>query len=376
MRARISKRTVDALKPRQAIADLDVNGFSARCLPSGTICYDLRYRTATGERRRLSLGLHGSVTPDQARSIAEKRLDDLAKDRDPALDRQRQRTTTVDAVLDNYVERVLGIKRSSKAQISAFDRLVRPEIGTRSIYDLRRADIARLLDSVEDSSGPVQADRTLAYLRKAFHWQERRDDNFISPIIRGMARTSTKERARNRILTDDEIRAIWKYTASDTFGALVRFLLLTAARRDEARVMTWQEIKDTDWHLPATRNKTNQELVRPLSKAVRDLLDTLPRNSAYVFAGRNGAINNHGKRKAELDMDSGVGGWTIHDLRRTARSLMSRAGVSSDHAELCLGHVLPGIRATYDRHSYKDEKRAAFEKLAKLVRTITSPIPA
>ena len=90
-------------------------------------------------------------------------------------------------------------------------------------------------NSIEDSSGPVQADRTLAYLRKAFHWQEGRDDNFVSPIIRGMARTSTKERARDRILTDEEIRAIWKYTASDTFGALVRFLLLTAARRDEAR---------------------------------------------------------------------------------------------------------------------------------------------
>ena len=144
MRTRISKRTVDKLQPGQAIADLDVSGFTARCLPSGTICYDLRYRTATGERRRLSLGLHGAVTPDQARAIAEKRLDDLAKDRDPAIERQRQRTTTVDAVLDNYVARVLGTKRSSKAQISAFDRLVRPEIGTRSIYDLRRADIARL----------------------------------------------------------------------------------------------------------------------------------------------------------------------------------------------------------------------------------------
>ena len=63
MRARISKRTVDKLQPGEAIADIDVNGFSARCLPSGTICYDLRYRTSTGERRRLSLGLHGTVTP-------------------------------------------------------------------------------------------------------------------------------------------------------------------------------------------------------------------------------------------------------------------------------------------------------------------------
>jgi hypothetical protein len=209
MRARISKWTVDKLQPGDSIADLDVRGFSARCLPSGAISYDLRYRTATGDRRRLSLGIHGTVTPDQARAIAEKRLDDLAKDRDPAIERQRQRTTTVNAVLDNYVSRVLGTKRSKAAQVSAFDRLVRPEIGTRSIYDLRRADIARLMDAVEDNSGRVQADRTLAYLRAAFYWQQSRDDNFVSPIIRGMARTTMKELERDRILTDEELRDIW-----------------------------------------------------------------------------------------------------------------------------------------------------------------------
>jgi integrase len=326
-------------------------------LPSGTISYDLRYRTATGERRRLSLGLHGAITPDQARAIAEKRLDDLAKDRDPAIERQRQRTTTVNAVLDNYVARVLGTRRSKKAQTSAFHRLVRPEIGTRSIYDLRRADIARLLDSIEDSSGPVMADRTLAYLRRAFHWQQGRDDNFLSPIIRGMARTSTKERARSRILTDDELRAIWKATREPTpHDVLFRFLLMTAARRDEARLMTWDEIDGTDWTLPVARNKTKLDLIRPLSKTVRDMLAMLPRKSAYVFAGRDGAINGHTRSKRRLDADTGVTGWTIHDLRRTARSLMSRAGVPSDHAEMCLGHVLTGVRGTYDRHAYHQEK--------------------
>ena len=372
MRGRISKRTVDKLQPGDQIADLDVRGFSARCLPSGAISYDLRYGTATGDRKRLSLGLHGAITPDQARAIAEKRLDHLAGNCDPALERQRRRTKTVHAVLDNYVARVLGTKRSRSAQTSAFDRLVRPQIGTRSIYDLRRADIAQLLDTIEDDSGGVMADRTLAYLRAAFHWQQGRDDNFISPIIRGMTRTSTKERARDRTLTDDEIKAVWKATAEGTFGALIRFLLLTAARRDEARMMTWTEIKGSDWTLPAVRNKTKTELIRPLSKTACDVLATLPRTSDYVFAGRKGAFRGHGWSKTQLDKASGVTNWIIHDLRRTARSLMSRAGVQSDVAELCLGHALPGIRATYDRHSYADEKREAFEKLAKLVRTITS----
>jgi integrase len=379
MRARISKRTVDRLRPGDSIADLDVQGFSARCLPSGAISYDLRYRTTTGERRRLSLGLHGAVTPDQARAVAEKRLDDLAKDRDPATERQRQRTTTVDAVLDNYVTRVLGGKRSKSIQVSAFDRLVRPQIGTRSIYDLRRADIARLLDLIEDRSGPVMADRTLAYLRAAFYWQQGRDDNFTSPIVRGMARTSTKARARQRILTDDELRAIWKATGGsspqlpvNTFGALIQFLLLTAARRSEAAEMPWTELEGKAWTLPKARNKkANEDLVRPLSEAAMAILTALPRNGVHVFTIDGGEpIRGFAVPKKRLDAASGVTGWTIHDLRRTARSLMSRAGVPSDHAEMCLGHVLTGVRGTYDRHAYFAEKAEAFEKLADLVAQI------
>ena len=74
-----------------------------------------------------------------------------------------------------------------------------------------------------------------------------------------------------------------------------------------------------------------------------------------------------------FDEDCGVSDWTIHDLRRTARSLMSRAGVQPDHAERCLGHVVTGIRGTYDRHAFRDEKLAAFEALAALVDRIVNP---
>jgi integrase len=365
MRQRISKRTVDALQPGESIADLEVRGFTARCLPSGAVSFDFRYRTKTGERRRISLGVLGAITPDQARARAEKQLDQIANDHDPAKERDRQRGTTVNAVLDNYVERVLGTKRSKAIQVSAFDRLVRPHLGTRSIYDLTRADMAKLFDGIEDNSGPVMADRTLAYLRKAFNWQQARDQNFLSPIVKGMARTSTKDRARSRTLTGDELRAIWKTTAGEgTFGRLVRFLLLTGARRTEASAMTWAEITGTDWALPAARNKTKVDLVRPLSKAAQTVLPK--RRGRFVFSTDGGKtpFSGYSKGKAKLDRESRVEGWTPHDLRRTARTLMSMAGVNSDHAELCLGHVITGVRGTYDRHAYHAEKAAAFERLA------------
>jgi integrase len=375
MRQRISKRTVDALKPGQSIADLEIPGFTARCLPSGAISYDFRYRTPTASRarRRISLGLHGAITPDQARARAEKRLDELANEVDPAAERQRQRGMTVNAVLDNYVDRVLGSKRSKLAQTSAFDRLVRPKIGDRSIYDLTRADMAELFDGIEDDSGPVMADRALAYLRKAFNWQQVRDQNFISPIVKGLARTSTKERARSRTLSDDELRTIWKATEGQgAFHALFRFLLLTGARRGEASAMTWGEIDGADWTLPAARNKTKLDLVRPLSNAAQEAMPS--QAGRYVFSTDGGKtpVSGFSKFKAQLDRQSGVTGWTPHDLRRTARSLMSRAGVPSDHAERCLGHVIGGVRGTYDRHEYYDEKAAAYRKLAQQVRAIVS----
>src|SRR5262249_58574581 len=92
------------------------------------------------------------------------------------------------------------------------ERLVFPTLGARPIDDIGRSDIVRLLDKIEDASGPVMADRTLAYLRKVLNWHATRSDTFRSPIVRGMARTKPAERARDRILTDAEIRAIWRAT--------------------------------------------------------------------------------------------------------------------------------------------------------------------
>jgi integrase len=186
-----------------------------------------------------------------------------------------------------------------------------------------------------------------------------------------MSRTSAKELARERVLTDDELRAIWKATGDDAFGSLVRFLLLTAARRSEAAEMPWGELDGTTWTLPAPRNKVKVELLRPLSNAAMAILP--PKHGAYVFGVDGEPITGFSSRKQYLDKVSGVSGWRLHDLRRTSRSLMSRAGVSSDHAERCLGHVIGGVRGTYDRHEYFAEKAHAYEALAAQIGRIINP---
>ena len=141
--------------------------------------------------------------------------------------------------------------------------------------------------------------------------------------------------------------------------------------------MRWIELVGKDWILPGARNKTGVELVRPLSDEAMAVLAGLPRigKGEFVFATVHGPYANYDKGKKALDAACGVTGWTIHDLRRTARSLMSRAGVPSDHAERCLGHVIGGVRGTYDRHAYHEEKRRAFEGLAAQIERIVNPQP-
>jgi integrase len=301
---------------------------------------------------------------------------------------------TLQAICEEYFGREGPRLRNLGRYDRTLKRLVYPILGARPIAEIRRTEIIRLLDKIEDENGPVQADRTLEIIRRIMNWYASRSDEFRSPIVRGMARTKPKERARDRVLTDEEIRAIWRatetstgagenvegstrglhtaYASSSVFAALVRFLLLTGARRSEASAMTWKEFDNGSWTLPAERNKTKVELVRPLSRAAIAALPEKIGEFVFTVDGR-AAINGLHKPRRRLDEASGTSGWTLHDLRRTARSLMSRAGVASDHAERCLGHVIGGVRGVYDRHEYYEEKRRAFEALAAQIDRIVNP---
>ena len=401
MRAKITKRRVDGLKPGDILADDAIKGFVARRLNSGVVSYGFRYRDkTTGRQRWIGLGLHGSITPDEARDLAKRRAGEVAAKRDPVAERKAERAkaarardadaNTVDAILDNFLIRHVrknALRRGDEVE-RVFKVYVRPRIGKKSIYDLRRRDVVEMLDAIEDQNGPVMADRVLAHVRKALNWQAARDDQFIPPIVRGMARTKPLDRARKRMLSDEEIRDLWegldKVAAPAPFPAYMRALLLTAQRRDEVARMRWEEIEGETWIIPAERYKTNVANAVPLTDATRALFGTLQKKG-YVFSTTNGKRPFSGFSKAKRALDERIAElrkkderkpmphWVLHDLRRTARSLMSRAGVHSDIAERVLGHAIPGVRGVYDRHSYEAEKRDALERLAGLINRILNP---
>ena len=330
------------------------------------------------------------IAADKRAKLVARGIDAKGNKVDPRPDRTRRlqdgdRVAGLDVagLLDQFTERYIKKEaklRSADQITDTFERLVKPAVGRLGVYEIRRSHVVSMLDDIADNSGPVMADRTLAYIRKAFNWYATRDDEFTPPIIKGMARTKPKERERDRILTDDELRTVWAVAETQgAFGRMVRFLLLTGTRRTEAAAMTWAELDGADWTLPAARNKTKVDLIRPLSATA---LATLPKRGAgpFVFSTDNGTtpLSGFSKFKAEFDRAAGVmPNWTLHDCRRSARSLMSRAGVPTDHAERALGHVVPGIRRVYDKHEYLQEKRDAFEKLAAMIDTIlNSPKPS
>ena len=145
-------------------------------------------------------------------------------------------------------------------------------------------------------------------------------------------------------------------------GQALSFLLLTAARRTEVADMRWSELSNGNWTIPKERSKTNTETTLPLSVAAKRVLDELPRIEGcdYVFTTNASApISGFSVLKLRFDIACGVKNWRLHDLRRTARSLLSRAGVNPDIAERCLGHAIGGSRGVYDRHPYIEEMRHA-----------------
>jgi integrase len=259
---------------------------------------------------------------------------------------------------------------------SAFDRLVKPAIGKIAVHDLTRRDVSKMLDKIEDGSGPVMADRTRAYVRKALAWHEESDDSFV--LGKSMPRVSRRAEgaARARTLSDDELRALWPVLGDHgVFGAMLKCLLLTGQRRSEVAGMTVSEVgADGIWEIPADRFKGKRPHAVPLSRAAMALIQAQSPVNGFLFPSSTGtAYSGFGEGKEGIDAAVPLAHWTLHDLRRTARTLMTRAGVNSDHAERTIGHSLQGVAAIYNRHDYEAEKRDAAERLAALVERIISP---
>jgi integrase len=322
------------------------------------------------------LGSYPEMKLKEARLAAKKFL------ADPAAYLAKSDVGSFKEIAENFVTRYVVAEKQllSKREIErCLAKYVYPRWQRRPFREIKRSDVALLLDEIADENGARQADAVLAIIRKMTNWYASRNDDYASPVVKGMARSENG--SRERMLDDAELRALWAAaSASGTFGAMVKVLLLCAQRRDKVVVtMKWEDLTESGvWEIASRAGEKSNAGSLRLPQAALDIIHAQPRlaGNPYVFAAGKGkgSFNSFSQRKDELDAKLGkkMRPWVLHDLRRTARSLMSRAGVQSDVAERVLGHAIPGVRGIYDRHSYADEKAAALQALADLVDPITA----
>jgi integrase len=228
------------------------------------------------------------------------------------------------------------------------------------------------------------ANRTLGVLSKFFNWLVARDVIAASPVL-GVEMPGV-EKARDRVLDDEEITTVWRASANEGIvGAAVRIMLLTGARRTEVSAMRWAEIDEETrtWVLPSERSKNGQAHVIPLSTTAWQILVALPRISdIHVFStSGNGPVVNFCRIKERLDAQLNFEKhWQFHDLRRSCASGLQRLGLRVEVIEAVLGHrsgVFRGITSIYQRHDFADEKRIALQRWAEHIEQLAAgkPLP-
>jgi integrase len=200
--------------------------------------------------------------------------------------------------------------------------------------------------------------------RALFSWAVKRGTIPSNPFERVPAAATAR---RDRVLSDDEIRAIWNATKGmGSFDAIVRSLLLTGQRREEVSGLTWGELDAglSAWTLPAARSKNGKPHLIPLSPQMEAILGAQirARETDLVFPGERGVFSSWSKSKDRLNHRAGVTCWTLHDLCRTVATGLQRLGVRLEVTEAVLNHIAgsrAGIVGVYQRHTWADEKRAA-----------------
>ena len=374
MARKLNDRGVAALEPqetRYALPDPELAGHFIRVQPTGAKSFVAVTRDPRGRQVWTTIGKTTVYTIEEARDRARSIIKSTRTGEAPP--------ESFKAVAENWLAR--HVRQKSLRTAPEIERCLRkyvfPSWAERQFAEIRRSDVTRLLDTIEDRHGARQADRVLSIVRKIMNWSASRSDDYTSPIIPGMRRQDPKQQERARILDDAELLAVWRHAEAvgGNFGATVQLLLLTAQRREKVAAMRWRDISEAgEWTIPTEPREKGNAGSLMLPAMARDIISRQPRllSNEFVFAGR-GAGHFNGYSKAKIAFDAkleGVAPWVLHDLRRTARSLMARAGVRPDIAERVMGHAIGGVEGVYDRHRYDAEKAAALAALAELIQVI------
>lgn len=377
MAKRLTDRQVRNLKSKTQRYEIweEGSGFGIRVSPNGTKSWVLMYRYE-GRQRRMTLGRYPKMTVAEAHQAHANALLTLELGEDPGealIDARKldRKSPTVRSLVTLYLE---GWAKRRKRSWTEDERILTKDIlprwRNRKARKIARRDVIELLDRIVDRGAPITANRTLEIVRRMFNYAIERDLLEVNPCA-GI-RPPGKERRRERVLSEEEIKVFWNKLSSTDMSEMLRLalkiLLVTAQRRGEIVSARWQDIdrKNGWWTIPPTKSKNGLSHRVPLSKLATVLLDQLEHitgdsDCLFPSPARDGHIAERSVSRAVLRNQKhfGLERFTPHDLRRTAASQMASLGITRDVLGKILNHVDRTVMAVYDRHTYDAEKKAA-----------------
>ena len=373
MKLKLTKRSVQAVKPDQKdviLWDTELLGFGCKITPKGRRSYFLYYRTKDNRERRPRIGVHGAVTCEQARGIAQRWLNEVAAGGDPSGARREQRKAeTLAEFADRYMTDLAPTRK--KATSIATDRInlrrhILPALGGLKVASITRADVIRLHQSMKLIPGA--ANRTLALLSHMLNvaekWGLRPDGSNPCRHVE-----KYRERKRERFLSEAELGRLAEVlteadrtrTEMPSVLTAIRLLLFTGARLSEILTLRWEHVDMEGQCLRLPDSKTGAKVVY-LPPAALEILAALDRHedNPYVIVGAKLGTHliNLQKPWRRIRKKAGLDGVRIHDLRHSFASMAVAGGLSLPVIGALLGHTQPATTARY-AHLADDPLRQA-----------------
>jgi integrase len=342
--------------------DDTLTGFGVRVSQAGTKSFVLTHGT---RRQRETLGRVGVVSLQEARAEAKRRLAEYT------LGKDKPRAMGWDSAKSEYLaEKITKLKpRTHAAYTYILNRHFK--YNTTKLAELSPHDLRTSLNRLKATPGEQQ--RAFVILRAFIRWAHRQHYLDRNPMERMQAPHSYVPRAR--ILTNAELVRVWNATEDDTFGKIVKLLILTGQRRGEITQLTGSMVADDTITIPAWLAKNSREHTFPLSSMAKTILNPpLSASTCYFPAlGKTTPFNGFSKCKPKLERRCGVSDWTLHDLRRTFASGLASIGIALPVIERLLNHVsgsFGGIVGVYQRYDFFPEMRDAIARWEEHIRTI------